>query len=176
METEMKLDIRSTLIAAGLTAGIAALLAPASLAETRAPEGPRYGFRVEIDGVEAGHFTGVDGLSIEMEVVEYQDGDDYVIRKRPGRAKFGDITLAREFAGSDALSDWALASQQGSPEIRSVSIILCDNNSPHGSPAIRTWHLPATWPSAWKVHGFDGKGNDVVTEEITFVVEDLHVY
>lgn len=27
------------------------------------------------------------------------------------------------------------------------------------------------FPKAWKVNGFDGKGNDVVTEEIVFVAE-----
>jgi|GEM_PF-2094568 len=30
-----------------------------------------YNFRVEIDGVNAGQFQSVDGLSIEIEVIEY---------------------------------------------------------------------------------------------------------
>ena len=30
----------------------------------------------QIEGVEAGQFTGVDGLSIEQEVIEYNPGDD----------------------------------------------------------------------------------------------------
>ena len=43
-----------------------------------------YNFRVEIDGIDAGQFTSVDGLSIEQEVVEYQNGSDPLTRKRPG--------------------------------------------------------------------------------------------
>ena len=35
------------------------------------------------------------------------------------------------------------------------------------------WKCLGCWPKAWKVNGFDGKGNDVVTEEITFVVEEM---
>lgn len=46
-----------------------------------------YNFMVEISGVSAGYFKGVDGLSAEIEVIEYQDGDDIILRKRPGRTK-----------------------------------------------------------------------------------------
>ena len=53
----------------------------------------QFNFTIEIEGVNAGHFKSVDGLSAEIEVIEYQDGDDLFLRKRPGRAKFGDITL-----------------------------------------------------------------------------------
>ena len=38
---------------------------------------------------------------------------------------------------------------------------------------VGTWQANRAWPSKWKVNGFDGKGNDVVTEEITFVVEEI---
>ena len=31
------------------------------------------------------------------------------------------------------------------------------------------------WPKQWKVNGFDGKSNDIVTEEITFVVEEMEI-
>jgi len=35
-----------------------------------------YNFMVEISGVAAGYFKGVDGLQTELEVIEFQDGDD----------------------------------------------------------------------------------------------------
>ena len=35
-----------------------------------------YNFMVEISGVSAGYFKGVDGLNAEIEVIEFQDGDD----------------------------------------------------------------------------------------------------
>jgi hypothetical protein len=47
-----------------------------------------YNFMVDIEGVNAGYFKNVDGISAEIEVIEYQNGDDpMTLRKRPGRAK-----------------------------------------------------------------------------------------
>jgi phage tail-like protein len=65
-----------------------------------------FNFMVEISGVEAGYFKGVDGLSAEIEVIEYQDGDDLFLRKRPGRAKFGDVTLKKGFIVTQELQMW----------------------------------------------------------------------
>lgn len=42
-----------------------------------------------------GAFKNVDGLSVEQEVIEYQDGTDAATRKRPGRTKYNNITLKR---------------------------------------------------------------------------------
>ena len=35
-----------------------------------------FNFRVEIEGVDAGQFRSVSGLSCETEVIEYKDGSD----------------------------------------------------------------------------------------------------
>ncbi len=128
-----------------------------------------YNFMVEISGVSAGYFKGVDGLSAEMEVVEFQDGDDLFLRKRPGRAKFGDVTLKKGYLGSPDLQEWWGAIRDGQYDRRDISIHLEDRRG----RAVRTWNLFGCWPKQWKVNGFDGKGNDVVTEEITFVVEEM---
>jgi len=107
-----------------------------------------YNFTVEIEGVQAGYFKGVDGLQTEIEVIEFQDGDDYFLRKRPGRSKFSDVTLKKGYV-----------------------VTLFDN----AGTEVRRWDLYECWPKSWKVNAFDGKGNDVVTEEITFVVEDMKI-
>ena len=53
-----------------------------------------YNFMVEISGVNAGYFRSVDGLSFaDHKLIEFQDGDDLFLRKRPGRAKFGALTV-----------------------------------------------------------------------------------
>lgn len=123
-----------------------------------------YNFMVEISGVEAGYFKGVDGLSAELEVLEFQDGDDYFLRKRPGRAKFGDVTLKQGYVVTQDLQDWWKACRDGQYDRRDISIILDDN----AGGELRRRNLYGCWPKQWKVSGFDGKGNDVVTEEITF--------
>jgi len=62
-----------------------------------------YDFRVEIDGVDTGAFATVTGLSVEQEVIEYREGSENLVRKLPGRLKYGDITLKRGYAGPSPL-------------------------------------------------------------------------
>jgi len=130
-----------------------------------------YNFMVEISGVSAGYFKGVDGINSEIEVIEFQDGDDLFLRKRPGRAKFGDVTLKKGYIVTADLQDWWRACRDGQYDRRDISIVLNDN----AGNEIRRWNLYGCWPKQWKINSLDGKGNDPVTEEITFVVEDLQI-
>ena len=135
-----------------------------------------YSFRVEIEGVDVGSFSQVDGLSIEQEVIEYQNGDDPLLRKRPGRVKYGDITLKRGYIASSVLNDWieTARSGNGNYERKNVSIILEGNSGPtsgSGTSEIKRWNLFEAFPKSWKLAPLDGKGNDVLTEEIVIVIE-----
>ncbi|OIP28986.1 MAG: hypothetical protein AUK47_28580 [Deltaproteobacteria bacterium CG2_30_63_29] len=130
-----------------------------------------YNFSVEIQGVAAGYFKGVDGINCEIEVIEFQDGDDLTLRKRPGRSKFGDVTLKKGYIVTAELQEWWKAARDGQYDRRDISICLHDN----AGNEIRRWNLYGCWPKQWKVNAFDGKGNDVVTEEITFVVEEAEI-
>jgi phage tail-like protein len=47
-----------------------------------------FNFRVEIEGVTMAAFRNVEGLDSKTEVVEFQDGNDVVLRKRPGRTSY----------------------------------------------------------------------------------------
>ena len=129
-----------------------------------------YNFKVDIGGVTAGYFKGVDGISAELEVIEFQ-ADDLTLRKRPGRAKFGDVTLKKGYIVTADLQEWWRQAREGQYVRRDISIILNDN----AGNAIRTWYLFGCWPKSWKISALDGKGNDVVTEEITFVVENMQI-
>ena len=94
-----------------------------------------YNFRVEIDGVDAGHFSGVEGLDSETEVIEFQDGDDIVLRKRPGRVKYGDITLKRGTISTEEMREWWQSLRTSDFQRKALTIILQDNN---GRP-VRSW-------------------------------------
>ena len=130
-----------------------------------------YNFMVEIGGVSAGYFKGVDGINAEIEVIEFQDGDDTTLRKRPGRSKFGDVTLKKGYIVTPDLQDWWKQVRNGEYPRRDISIVLYDNMTNE----IRRWNLFGCWPKQWKINSLDGKGNDVVTEEITFVVENMEI-
>jgi len=147
-------------------------LMPAEAAQRRPNEVgsaiSNYSFRVEIDGVDAGQFASVDGLSIEQEVIEYQNGDDPLVRKRPGRVKYGDITLKKGYIAGTVLNDWIEAARMGSGDYtrKNMSIVLLEQGA-----EVKRWNCFECFPKSWKVSSLDAKGNDVMTEEIVIVIE-----
>ena len=46
---------------------------------------PHVSVSVKTSGVDMGGFRQMDGFGLQIEVIEYQDGEDRVLRKRPGR-------------------------------------------------------------------------------------------
>lgn len=128
-----------------------------------------FNFKVEIEGVTQGAFRNVEGLESETEIVEYQDGDDIILRKRPGRTKYANIVLKRGYIINDELWQWRKKVVDGAVERKSGSIILCDDD---GSEIMR-YNFFEGWPSKWKGFQLDGKGTDVNVEEIELAVEKL---
>ena len=130
-----------------------------------------YNFSVEISGVSAGYFKGVSGLSAEIDVVEFQDGDDLFIRKRPGVARFGDVTLEKGYIVTSDLQNWWRAARDGQYDRRDISIILRDN----AGGEIRRWNLYGCWPRKWETDRLEGGFSEAFAESVTFVVEDMQM-
>jgi phage tail-like protein len=128
-----------------------------------------FNFKVEIEGVTTGAFRNVEGLDSETEIVEYQDGDDIILRKRPGRTKYSNITLKRGYVNSTDLWEWRKNVIEGKVQRKSGSVILCDDS---GSEIMR-YNFFEAWPSKWKGFTLDGKGTDVNVEEIEIVAEKI---
>jgi phage tail-like protein len=130
-----------------------------------------YNFSVEISGVNAGFFKAVSGLSAEIDVVEFEDGDDQFIRKRPGVARFGDVTLEKGYIVTDDLFNWWRAARDGQYDRRDVSIILKDN----AGNELRRWNLFGCWPKKWETSRLEGGVSQALAESITLVVEDMQI-
>lgn len=128
-----------------------------------------FNFKVEIEGVTVGAFRNVEGLDSETEIVEFQDGDDLILRKRPGRTKYSNIVLKRGYINSDELWQWRKKVIDGKVERKSGSVILCADD---GSEIVR-YNFFEAWPSKWKGFQVDGKGNDVMVEEVELAVEKI---
>ena len=128
-----------------------------------------FNFHLELEGLTAGTFRNVEGLDSETEVIEYQDGDDLVLRKRPGRTKYSNIVLKRGYVASDELWTWRKKVMDGTVERKSGSVILCNDS---GDPIMR-YNFFEAWPVKWKGFTLDGKGTDSVVEEIELVIERL---
>ncbi len=130
----------------------------------------QFNFKVEIEGVTQGAFRNVEGLDSETEIVEYQDGDDITLRKRPGRTKYSNITLKRGFVNSDELWQWRKKVVEGKLERKSGSVILMADD---GQTEVCRYNFFEGWPCKWKGFSLDGKGGDVNVEEIELAVEKI---
>lgn len=121
-------------------------------------------FRVKIEGFRNAEFAEIDGLSGAIEVVEFQDGDDLVERKRPGRVSFGNITLRRGKLEAKEFYRWWFAASVGKVKRRSVGIQFLDARN----RVIMSWKLEA-WPVSWNISAQGAKGGGLVALE-TFVL------
>ncbi len=159
-----------------LSAGCLGLAAPLQQTDPLEEPTPRFSYQVEIDGRDIGEFTEVSGLGISREVIllnSKKGGNrDPLVRKRPGRVKYGDITLKKGYVASSTLNDWIEAARLGDQTRKSVSITMFDNTDPSGNGSeVKRWNCFECFPKSWKVSSLDGKGNDVMTEEMVIVVE-----
>lgn len=131
----------------------------------------QYNFSVELEGSAVAWFKAVSGLQAECEPIEYMNGDDGVIRKRPGRIKIGNITLKRGYAnaGVNVLWDWWCTVMSGKVQRKSGSIVL---HNDHGKEVVR-YTFTEAWPVKWKGWDLDGKGNEGAIEELELCCETL---
>jgi len=124
-------------------------------------------FKVEIEGVTQGAFAACSGVEANVEVVEYQDGDDIILRKRPGRVTYANIVLRRGYVNTDELWKWTKAVLDGKVVRKAGSIILNDD----AGNEITRYNFFEAWPCRWKGFEFDALGTGASIEELEIAVE-----
>lgn len=153
----------------GVALAGAALIAPTARSANPGP-GAAPGVRVEIGGAAIDGVRQVSGLESEVEVIEYRDGGDLVTRKRPGRVKYGDITLKRAAGRADQLSEWFEKTRGGTTERKSGSVIYLDRA---GAEVLR-YNFFEAWPCRWSGPELDADPKDSLpVEGITLCVERI---
>lgn len=129
-----------------------------------------YMFEIEMDGITTGQFAAVDGLSFEIEMIEYRVSDQPMLpRYRPGLPKFGRLTLKRGYIVNTEFNAWVKQVQAGTYKRKDGAINLLDN----AGNRVATWNLYRCLPTKWNIGGLDGKGNEVVYESLELVVEEI---
>jgi len=126
-------------------------------------------FKVEIEGVTQGAFTAMEGLEIEVDVAQYADGDDRIMRKRPGRIHYGNLVLKRGYVDSDELWAWFKAVLDGKVERKAGSVILCND----AGDEVHRYNFFEGWPCKWKGFTFDARSSDTLVEELHIAVEKI---
>jgi phage tail-like protein len=134
---------------------------------TRKTPVPVYVFRVEIGCNDLGFFRSVGGLSVETDVVEYQDGNERIVRKRPGLTRYSNIILKRGFTGDTALYDWYMVTTKQDPPRVNGSIAMLDQTGTE----LATWHFRNAYPTKWEGPDFDASKNEVAIESIEIAHE-----
>lgn len=113
--------------------------------------------------------------------LDYRMGGDVTIVERMGFMPKPTPRNLEEVAMSskrnqDAKTETATTTHAGTIELDETQLEDVAGGS-DGAASVASWkvskHGESTFPSKWKVSSFDGKGNDVMTEEIVLVVENV---
>jgi phage tail-like protein len=128
-------------------------------------------FGVEI-GPMKGYFTECSGLGSETEVVEMKvmgSGNQEIVRKIPGRLKWGDITLKRGITTNMDIWDWRKQVEDGdvTGARTNGTITMYDQE---GTP-VAQWNFEKGWPSKVSGPSIKSDSNEVAVEELTIVHE-----
>ncbi len=120
-------------------------------------------FLVTIDGLSLGDWTKCDGLSIEYDVKEYQEGGENGFTHRlAGRAKYTNIKLTRPIdARSAEIAGW-VASVSAKLVRQTAQIRVMDAS---GSTVV-AWNLVGVYPTKWTGPTLDVGGNQVAFETL----------
>lgn len=131
-----------------------------------------FNFAIEIQGVLTGFFTEVSGLGSETEIIEHKIVGEKgleIVRKIPGRLKWGDITCKRGITKNMDMWNWRKQVEDGHVDQarRDGSVIMYDQE---GSEVAR-WNFERGWPSKISGPSVKSDGNEVGIEELTIVHE-----
>jgi phage tail-like protein len=147
---------------------------------TRTAPYPSYNYIVNLNGPRdpeklLGGFSDVTGLSTEIHISEYRDGNETEahVRKIPGSHKIGDVTLKRGVVDSSDLWDWISQTQTtGILAQRDVVITLRDEaNNP-----VQSWKLRNVVPMKYTGPALAGKGGgEVAMEELLLSAEGFEI-
>jgi phage tail-like protein len=120
-------------------------------------------FAVMIDGLSLGDWTKCDGLSIEYDVKEYQEGgENSFVHRLAGRAKYTNIKLTRPIDSHSAeVASW-VASVAAKLIRQTAQIKVMDAS---GSTVV-AWNLTGVYPAKWTGPTLDVGGNQVAYETL----------
>ncbi len=131
-----------------------------------------FNFAIEVSGIISGYFTEASGLGSEHEVIEHKimgEGGQEIVKKIPGRLKWGDITLKRGITSSLDIWDWRKMVTDGQVESarRNGSIMMFDQE---GNEVAR-WNFERGWPSKVSGPSVNTTSNEVGVEELVITHE-----
>lgn len=135
-----------------------------------------YNFLLEIGGITAnektivGGFKTMSGMASETEIIEFKQGNDMVVRKKPGRTTYTNIVLERGYTATDDLWKWRKNIEDGNIDRRAGTITVLDND---GEQIVAQFNFYEAWPAKWTVPEVDSDQSGMAIEKIEIAVEKI---
>jgi phage tail-like protein len=131
-----------------------------------------FNFALEVDGITNAYFTEASGVGSEHEVIEHKvmgpNGKE-VVRKIPGRLKWGDITLKRGITSNLDLHNWRKEIENGKVDgsRKNGSLVMYDQSGVE----VARWNFERAWISKLTGPSMSADSNAVGVEELVLVHE-----
>ena len=135
-----------------------------------------YNFLLEIQGIIndnkiiVGGFKTVSGMDSQTEVIEFKQGNDTIVRKKPGRTTYSNVVLERGYTATDDLWQWRKNIEDGKIDRRSGSIIVLDQD---GQTEVARYNFYEGWPCKWNVPDMNSDSSAMAIEKIEIAVEKV---
>jgi phage tail-like protein len=123
-------------------------------------------------GKVSGFFTECSGLGSETEVVAHKvmgPGNQEIVRKIPGRLKWGDITLKRGITANLDMWTWRKLVEDG--DVSGARLNGTIRMHDQEGSVVAEWQFEKGWPSKISGPSLKSDGNDIGVEELTIVHE-----
>ncbi len=132
---------------------------------------PYASYNFVVDGVSVAAFAEVSGLEVEIEQIEYRDGNEPTagVRKLPGLAKFANIILKRGVTSTSELQDWMQEVMDGTLNRRDISIVLLNQ----ARDEVARWNIVRAWPCKWEGPSLNAKASEIAFETVEICHEGL---
>ncbi len=129
-----------------------------------------FRYTVEFDSLIVGGFSRVQGLGVEIETEEYEEGGmNATTHVMPKRFSYPNVTLQRGLTDEDGFWEWIKQAKHGEAKRQTVRIILLDAT---GAEA-RGWELTEAYPVKWEGPELTGDRGQVAVETIELAHEGL---
>jgi len=132
-------------------------------------------FTVDLGTGQATPFAEVILPDLIIDVVEYRDGSNPspFVEKLPGRPRFGNIILKRNYRGSLELYQWWKEASLGNANSRrNITISLLNDD---GTSIVTAWKVRNAFPVKLEGPHLNARGNEVAIETLELACEGIEV-
>jgi phage tail-like protein len=120
-------------------------------------------FTVEIDGIQTDQFFSCEGLELESNVYEFEEGGFNIsTHKQIWQSRSPNIILKKGINKNNELIDWYKNNTNDKVEKKTISIVLMNSSQEE----IRRWNIYRAFPVRWKCSPLNASDNAFLVETI----------